>query len=218
MFTGLVEKLGTVRFISKGADSARLTIEAGEFLKDLKIGDSVAVNGVCLTASACEKAFFDADVMTETLSKSNLGKLKVGDPVNLEKALRIGDRLGGHLVSGHIDGVGNILQKKEYDISILLTISAGSEVMKYIISKGSVAVDGTSLTVVDFAENNFIISIIPHTSSATILGKKSEGDSVNLEGDLIGKYIERLLGYREENKYQGNSGVTMQALLENGFL
>lgn len=219
MFTGLVEELGVIRGISRGPDSARLKIEAKKVLEDVKTGDSIAVNGVCLTAVEFDRSYFGADVMAETLAKTNLGKLKNGDRVNLERAMRLGDRLGGHLVSGHIDGVGTITRRERHDIATLITISAPSQVMRYIIKKGSVAIDGTSLTVVDFSGGDFQVSLIPHTAHMTTLGLKNAGDTVNLEGDLVGKYIERLLSLRGAGDSQGTGrGITMEYLLEKGFL
>jgi len=218
MFTGLVEELGIIRSVRKGANSALLVIEAEKVLDDLKTGDSVAVNGVCLTVTTLEGKSFTADVMAETLVKSNLGELKPGDRVNLERALRLGDRLGGHLVSGHIDGVGTITNKERFDIATLVTISAPEEVMRYIIKKGSVAIDGTSLTVVDFAGEKFTVSLIPHTAHATTLGHKNAGQTVNLEADIIGKYVERLLGTRGATAGEESAGITMELLVKNGFV
>ncbi|MCL6635783.1 MAG: riboflavin synthase, partial [Peptococcaceae bacterium] len=172
MFTGLVEEIGILRRITRGRDSARLTIEATKITGDLQLGDSVAVNGVCLTVVTFDLNSFTADVMAETLAKTNLGHLQSGDRVNLERALRLGDRLGGHLVTGHIDGVGRILRREEHDIAILLTIGTVPEVLRYIVKKGSVAVDGTSLTVVEVGEEDFWVSLIPHTAHHTTLGNK----------------------------------------------
>ncbi|MFZ5643317.1 MAG: riboflavin synthase [Bacillota bacterium] len=219
MFTGLVEELGTIRGLAKGADSARIHIQAQKVLEDIKTGDSIAVNGVCLTAVEFERNYFVADVMAETLGKTNLAALKPGDRVNLERALRLGDRLGGHLVSGHIDGVGTIARREKHDIATLITISAPPAVMKYIIKKGSVAIDGTSLTVVDFTESNFQVSLIPHTAHMTTVGFKKTGDTVNLEGDLVGKYIERLMVTRQELEPEKRpGGLTMDFLAEKGFV
>ncbi|MCL6611721.1 MAG: riboflavin synthase [Peptococcaceae bacterium] len=219
MFTGLVEELGEIRGTVRGPDSARLIIEAGKILEDIKTGDSIAVNGVCLTAVNCQRTYFEADVMAETLAKTNLSGLKPGDRVNLERALRLGDRLGGHLVTGHIDGVGTVIRLEKHDIATLMTIKAPPAVMRYIIKKGSVAVDGTSLTVVDFSGDSFQVSLIPHTARMTTLGFKKTGDTVNLEGDLVGKYIERLLAAREPGEREKTGpGITMELLLEKGFL
>lgn len=215
MFTGLVEEIGVLRHITRGRDSARLHIEAGKIAGDLQLGDSVAVNGVCLTVVAFDHRSFTADVMAETLTKTNLGHLRANDRVNLERALRLGDRLGGHLVTGHIDGVGQISRREEHDIAILLTIAAAPELLRYMVKKGSVAVDGTSLTVVDVGEQDFLVSLIPHTAHHTILGDKKPGDRVNLETDIIGKYIERLLAGRNQRR---ESGISLEFLAEHGYL
>lgn len=221
MFTGLVEELGVVRGVARGADSARIHIEAKLILEDMKTGDSIAVNGVCLTSVEFGRGHFMADVMAETLSKTNLAHLRPGDRVNLERALRLGDRLGGHLVSGHIDGVGTITRRERHDIATLITISAPPRMMKYIIKKGSVAIDGTSLTVVDFTEGSFQVSLIPHTAHMTTLGFKKAGDTVNLEGDLVGKYIERLIRFRggeeADRPEKPAGGITLEFLARKGF-
>ena len=224
MFTGLVEELGILQSVRHGSASAQLNIAAGKVTQDIKIGDSIAVNGVCLTAVKFSSQGFTADVMAETLSKTNLGNLKPGDRVNLERALRLGDRLGGHMVSGHIDGVGTVAAKETLDIAILITINAPPEVLRYIIKKGSVAIDGTSLTVVDFTDNSFQVSLIPHTAKETTLGFKKPGDTVNLEGDIIGKYIERLLQTREtygtptDKSNIAKTSVSLGFLAEHGFV
>ena len=216
MFTGIVEELGALVGVRRGAASAQISLSASEILEDACIGDSIAVNGVCLTVTRLTGKEFTADVMAETLSKTNLGALRTGDPVNLERALRFGGRLGGHLVSGHIDGVGAITGLKKLDIATLITIRAPEEVMRYIIKKGSVAIDGTSLTVVDFHEDTFQVSLIPHTAQVTVLGRKRAGATVNLEGDLIGKYIERLLTLPAAPASE--TKINLQFLAENGFL
>jgi riboflavin synthase len=220
MFTGLVEELGLLRAMARGADSARLSIEAREVLKNVRLGDSIAVNGVCLTVVEFNGGLFAADVMAETLAKSNLGRLKPGDRVNLERAMALGDRLGGHLVSGHVDGVGTITGKEKRDIATIVTISAPLEVIRYIIKKGSIAVDGASLTVVDFNANSFQVSLIPHTAHKTTVGFKNIGESVNLESDLVGKYIERLMEPRAAPGQDGakGGGITLEYLVEKGFM
>lgn len=222
MFTGLVEEKGHLISLRRGADSARLKIKAGLVMDGMRIGDSIAVNGVCLTVTVYDIGAFTADVMAETLAKTNLGALQSGDRVNLERALRLGDRLGGHLVSGHIDGVGTISKVEKHDIAILITIAAPASVMRYIIKKGSVAVDGTSLTVVDHNDESFRVSLIPHTAHATVLGGKKPGDQVNLEGDMIGKYVERWMGVagRKENESEKTTqrGITADLLAEHGFI
>ncbi|AGL02223.1 riboflavin synthase [Desulfoscipio gibsoniae] len=222
MFTGLVEEKGRLISLRRGADSARLKIKAGHIMDSVQIGDSIAVNGVCLTVTSYDVGAFTADVMAETLAKTNLGALQPGDRVNLERALRLGDRLGGHLVSGHIDGVGTISRMEKHDIATLITIAAPPVVMRYIISKGSVAVDGTSLTVVDHNDDSFTVSLIPHTARATVLGQKKPGDRVNLEGDMIGKYVERWVGIAGRNENERDKtvqrGITADLLAEHGFI
>lgn len=221
IFTGIVEEIGTIRSITKGAASAKLHINARKVLEGTKLGDSIAVNGVCLTATSFSGDGFTADCMAETLAKTNLGKLAPGDSVNLERALCLGDRLGGHIVTGHIDGVGVIVKIERHDIATLINIKAPPELMRYIIKKGSVAIDGTSLTVVDFTTDSFSVSLIPHTAQHTVLGSKRIGDSVNLEGDVLGKYIERLIAQREvadTNEKSTQSKISLQFLSEHGFV
>ncbi len=216
MFTGIVEELGTVSAVRRGADSAQLIIEASKVLEGSRVGDSIMVNGVCLTAVHFGPSGFTADVMAETLDKSNLGSLRKGDRVNLERALRLGDRLGGHIVSGHIDAVGQIAGRRKQDIATLIDIKAPAVVMRYIIKKGSVAIDGISLTVADSGPDSFQVSLIPHTAHMTTLGLKEPGDTVNLESDIIGKYVEKLLNPRENDT--GKSTLSMSFLAEHGFL
>lgn len=216
MFTGIIEEVGIIKGSSHGAASARLTVGAKKVLEGTRVGDSIAVNGVCLTVVQLTPQGFTADVMAETLSKTNLGGLMPGDRVNLERALRLGDRLGGHLVSGHIDGVGTITRREKHDIATLITIRAPRAVMRYVIKKGSVAIDGISLTVVDFQDDSFQVSLIPHTAHATALGEKETGAVVNLESDLIGKYVERLTLFPEKNDME--SKINLKFLAEHGFL
>lgn len=219
MFTGLVEEVGVLQGTLRGRDSARLIIEARKVIEGMKVGDSIAVNGACLTVVAFDRRSFTADVMAETLAKTNLGLLRPGDRVNLERALRLGERLGGHLVTGHIDGVGKILSRREHDIAVLLDIEAPPEVMRYVVKKGSVAVDGTSLTVVDVDKDSFLVSLIPHTARQTTLGGKKPGDLVNLEADIIGKYVERFLSFlNRENETFFEGRISPQFLAEHGFL
>ena len=216
MFTGIIEELGVIKAVRRGADSAQLVIGAVKVIEDSRVGDSIMVNGVCLTSVFFSDRQFTADVMAETLDKSNLGILKKGDRVNLERALRLGDRLGGHIVSGHIDGSGTITRLEKHDIATLVTIKAPEAVMRYIIKKGSVAIDGISLTVVDFEPDIFQVSLIPHTAHETTLGFKKAGDTVNLEGDVVGKYIERIMNFRGSRN--SDSRLNMSFLAEHGFL
>jgi riboflavin synthase len=214
MFTGIIEELGTLKGIKRGADSAVLEVQAKTVLSEVKAGDSIAVNGVCLTVTGFSPSYFTAEVMAETLRRSTLGTLRPGDRVNLERALRLSDRLGGHMVSGHIDGVGMVKSVAKEDIAVVFTITAPEPVARYIIEKGSIAIDGISLTVVDFKGLDFRVSIIPHTASLTTLGFRKPGDQVNLEADVIAKYVERLAGKAGS---QGG-GIDMKFLAENGFV
>ena len=216
MFTGIVEEIGTV----KSVQSKVITIEASKIFDDLHLGDSVAVNGTCLTVSSFDNKIFNADVTQETLNRTNLGSLKNGSKVNLERAMTLSVRFGGHIVSGHIDGVGSIKSMKKDDNTIILTIEVPKHLMKYIVEKGSVAVDGISLTVASLTDNTFSIAVIPHTLKETVLYYKKEGDKVNIENDVIGKYVERLLTFkddRENNDNSKKSNITMEFLLKNGF-
>ena len=218
MFTGLVEELGKIKSITKGTKSARLTIEGQVVLQDVKLGDSIAVNGTCLTVVEYTQRSFTADVMPETVRSTVLAELKPGDVVNLERTLRLGDRLGGHIVSGHVDGVGLIRSKERSDNAIVVTIEAPPQVMRYIIAKGSIAIDGTSLTIVDYGTDWFSVSLIPHTASLTTVGLKETGSKVNLEADVLGKYVAKLLGLQNgDEKKQASSGLTMEFLQQHGF-
>jgi riboflavin synthase len=215
MFTGLVEELGKVKQIARGAKSVRLTVAGRKVLADVKLGDSIAVNGTCLTVVDFSGDYFTADVMPETVERTALSGLNPGDTVNLERTLRVGDRLGGHIVSGHIDGVGVILAKEQNDNAVVVRIGAGPEVMRYIIHKGSIAVDGTSLTVVDSGADWFTVSLIPHTAAMTTVGLKTTGEPVNLEADIIGKYVEKLLGLSQAAKPADK--ITLGFLEQHGF-
>lgn len=215
MFTGIVEELGAIRSVRRGAASAVLSIGAAEVLSDLKIGDSVAVNGVCLTVTSLDDGGFTADVMHETLSRSSLGALVPGSRVNLERAMPANGRFGGHIVSGHIDGTGKIVSVRPDDNALWYTISAAPELLRYIVEKGSITIDGISLTVAAVDEVSFSVSLIPHTAAVTTLGKKRAGDIVNLETDIIGKYVEKLLHPAPEPERQG--GISLEFLAENGF-
>ncbi|MCI5934805.1 MAG: riboflavin synthase [Lachnospiraceae bacterium] len=216
MFTGIVEEMGQIRSIVRGASSAVLSIEANLILEDLKIGDSVAVNGVCLTATSIGAGGFTADVMHETLNRSSLGALQKGSHVNLERAMLANGRFGGHIVSGHIDGTGTIGSIQKDDNALWYTILADAKLLRYIVEKGSVTIDGISLTVADVQSDRFAVSLIPHTAKVTVLGEKRTGDIVNLETDIIGKYVEKLMKPTVEETKQ-KSGITMEFLAENGF-
>ena len=215
MFTGIVEELGSVRSVRRGQHSSVLSIAAKDILSDLKIGDSVAVNGVCLTATTVNSGGFTADVMHETLNRSSLGSLTVGSHVNLERAMAANGRFGGHIVSGHIDGTGTITALRKDDNAVWYTISASQELLRYIVEKGSIAIDGISLTVAEVGESWFSISAIPHTVAVTTLGEKRPGDTVNLENDVIGKYVEKLL--RPQPQETAKSSLTLEFLAQHGF-
>ena len=215
MFTGIIEELGEIKSIQRSSKAIILTIKAKKVLEDVKLGDSIATNGVCLTVTGFSSNEFKVDVMPETMRKSSLGELSVGSEVNLERALKLNDRLGGHLVSGHIDGVGKITNKRKEDNAILITITPDAKLLKNIIAEGSIAIDGISLTVAKLAADSFTVSIIPHTNQITNLTKKKIGDIVNLETDMIGKYVERMMEFQTEGK---NNDLDLKKLEENGFL
>ena len=215
MFTGIIEEKGTVVSLDKTTDKAKLTIKGNMIFSDLKPGDSVAVNGVCLTADDISGDTFTADVMNETFGRTNFSMLKAGSHVNLERAMSAQGRFGGHIVSGHIDGIGTIAGISNDGNAVWYRIEASGEILRYIVQKGSVAIDGISLTVAKLTDTDFSVSIIPHTAQETILSEKKVGDQVNLENDILGKYVERLLSYREDRK---KSSITADFLAENGFL
>ncbi|MDZ7834938.1 MAG: riboflavin synthase [Alkalibacterium sp.] len=216
MFTGIVEEIGELKSIKKGAKSSELTIRANKVLEDTKIGDSIMTNGVCLTVTSMTNDQFTVDVMSETLDRTSLGDKSSGSKVNLERALNLQTRLGGHMVSGHIDGTGVISQYRKDDNAVWVTIQAGPDLLRYIIEKGSIAIDGISLTVATVNDSEFQVSIIPHTAEETTLLKNTVGDKVNLEVDLIGKYVEKLLGLSSEKEVQKND-LTEAFLKNNGF-
>lgn len=218
MFTGIVEELGTVKRIVNGTGSIKLTVSATKILEDLTQGDSIAVNGVCLTAVQFTSNEFTADVMPETMKRTGLGVLKQGDRVNLERALTLASRLGGHIVSGHIDGQGEIVSMHQDDNAIFVRVAVPESLAKYIIKKGSVAIDGISLTVVDCGQKWFTVSLIPHTALITTIGFKKAGDKVNIENDIIGKYVERLLGFGAKvDSVQQPDRLTAEFLRNHGF-
>ena len=215
MFTGIVEETGSIKNIKRGAASAELSIEASKVLEDVALGDSIAVNGVCLTVTDFSGSMFTADVMHETLDRSSLGALRPGSPVNLERAMKADGRFGGHIVSGHIDGTGHISNISRDDNAIWYTIDTSGDILRYIVEKGSIAIDGISLTVASVDESSFKVSIIPHTAANTILAVKKAGDVVNLENDIIGKYVEKLMRTAENETEE--SCITEAFRIENGF-
>jgi len=216
MFTGIVEEIGELKSIKKGAKSSELTIRASKVLEDTKIGDSIMTNGVCLTVTRMTGDQFTVDVMSETLDRTSLGDKSSGSKVNLERALNLQTRLGGHMVSGHIDGTGVISQYRKDDNAVWVTIQTSPDLLRYIIEKGSIAIDGISLTVATVNDSGFQVSIIPHTAEETTLLKNTVGDKVNLEVDLIGKYVEKLLGLSSEKEVEKNN-LTEAFLKNNGF-
>lgn len=216
MFTGIIEETGTVRFIQRGSKSAMLTIQASTILDDMKTGDSINTNGACLTVTSFNSREFSVDVIAETMRHTNLYTLSAGSKVNLERALKISDRLGGHIVSGHIDGTGTITNLKKEDNAVWITIKTSQEILKYIIQKGSIAIDGISLTVTELINETFKVSIIPHTGSQTTLLTKHINDKVNIECDQVGKYIENFM--LNQKDISQHSSIDMEFLKENGFL
>ena len=217
MFTGIVEEVGVLKEISLGSGFGNIEIICEKVLEETKIGDSIAVNGVCLTVNIINNNSFVADIMGETLDRTNLGQLKSGHNVNLERALRLSDRLGGHIVSGHIDGTGTVVSVDRKDDGTWFSISAGKDILRYIIEKGSITIDGTSLTVAYVDDEIFKVSIIPHTLENTIMKDKTEGAKVNLENDLIGKYVEKLFIKDNEPDKKEESKITLDFLRQNGF-
>jgi len=214
MFTGLIEGLGVLREVDKGAKSAKLIINTEINLEEIRIGDSIAVNGVCLTVVKKESQGFTVEVMWETIQKTNFKNLLPGARVNLERALQLGGRLDGHMVSGHVDGIGTIVRKNVFEIAEVIEIETNQEITRYLIKKGSISIDGISLTIVDVLDKGFSVSLIPLTRDKTTLGIKKIGDTVNLEVDMLAKYIERLMN----NQQNQSKGVTYEKLIENGFL
>lgn len=198
MFTGIVEEMGAITVLRKTLVGTRLTILASAVMSDIKIGDSVSVNGICLTVVSRSERDFSVEVSPETLSVTTLGSFAVGMPVNLERAVKFNERIGGHLVAGHVDGIGVIRSRHQDANAVILAIEAPQHILRYCVVKGSVAVDGISLTINDVNDNGFSVAIIPHTAKVTILGLKQVNDRVNLESDLIGKYVERLLQERNQ--------------------
>lgn len=215
MFTGIVEEIGEIKNIKKGSKSSVLTIKASKVLEDTAIGDSIMTNGVCLTVTDMSAGEFKADVMAETLNRTALNSLTQGSRLNLERALNLQTRLGGHMVSGHIDGTGIIKNFRKDDNAVWVTIETEEKLLRYIIEKGSIAIDGISLTVAAVSDKDFQVSIIPHTADETTLLSHKIGDQVNLEVDLIGKYVEKLLGLSSET--DSKEKITQAYLKTNGF-
>ncbi|MFZ3130062.1 MAG: riboflavin synthase [Desulfosporosinus sp.] len=217
MFTGIIEELGIVRTLRLLPESGQLTVEGHKILKGTQTGDSIALNGVCLTVIRQSERDFTVDVMAETLAKTNLAELKSGSRVNLERALQLQTRLGGHLVSGHIDGVGNIRRITSWGIAQVYEISTPPTLLSYMLPKGSIAVDGISLTLIDVESEYFTVSLIPHTFEQTTLGLKGIGASVNLETDLIGKYVARFMGLNTTPS-KNKPDLSLGFLAEHGFI
>ena len=216
MFTGIVEEVGTVKAIRRGVHSAVLTIQAKTVLEDAKLGDSIAVNGICLTVTSRTADVFTADVMHETLNRSSLAKLRPGSHVNLERAMAADGRFGGHIVSGHVDGVGTITDRRRDDNAVWYTITPPQTLLRYIVEKGSITIDGISLTVAAVTEKTFSVSLIPHTAAVTILGEKGPEDPVNLETDILGKYVEKLMRPQEPETAKTET-LNLEFLQKNGF-
>ncbi len=220
MFTGIIEGLGKITGIRSAGEGMRLALNADFSIEDSKIGDSIAVNGACLTAVTIEKSWFEVDVSPETLDKTTLKNIKIGQRVNIERALRLSDRLDGHLVSGHIDGTAQITHKNRQANAILVGFSVDQSLSRNMIAKGSVAIDGISLTINSCDQKNFEVSIIPHTADITTIGIKNVGDTVNIETDMIGKYVEKFLSNKNEadNNKNSKKPVDMEFLLKTGFI
>lgn len=210
MFTGIIEEIGTVKSLRRGTRSVTLTIQCEKVLSDTKLGDSISVNGVCLTVTDLSADSFQADVMAETLDRSSLSELRPGSALNLERAMPLDGRFGGHIVSGHIDGVGHIRSIRTEDIATVFTVQVEPALSRYMVDKGSVTIDGISLTVIRPTDNSFQVSIIPHTSHQTTLLQKKLGDRVNIEVDILAKYVEKLMGTK-------TSHISYDFLAKHGF-
>lgn len=215
MFTGIVEEIGSLKAVKNKTESLELKLSADKVLEDVQLGDSISVNGVCLTVTGYSKDTVSFDVMPETYRATTLNELTQGSPVNLERAMSANGRFGGHLVSGHIDGTAKIVSKKPESNAIYYEIELPDDLVHYFVYKGSIAVDGTSLTVYGVEENKVTISLIPHTVEHTVLGGKGPGDLVNIECDMIGKYVAHFLGNQQSE--QSKSSVSMNLLKDNGF-
>lgn len=216
MFTGLIEDLGTVRSLQTGGGSGRITIATSLSMDEIALGDSIAVNGVCLTVVNYGSGQFSADVSAESLSRTVLGDLRPGQHVNLERALRLSDRLGGHLVSGHVDGLGVVTERYQDRNAVRFTVEVPAALQRYLVEKGSVAIDGISLTVNSVSAQGFSVAVIPHSLAKTTLQERRVGSTVNIETDLLGKYVERLLRPASERGEEG--ALSLDMLAKNGFL
>ena len=216
LFTGIIEEIGKIERVVKGVNSSKLRIRADAVLEDTRIGDSICTSGVCLTVTKLEGSCFEADVMAETMRRSKLGSFYAGSNVNLERAMRSDGRFGGHMVSGHIDGIGRIKANSREDNAVWLTISTEETLLRYIVEKGSIAIDGVSLTVASVDRTGFRVSVIPHTGRETTLLNQKIGDEVNLECDIIGKYVEKLLA-RGQSQSGNKEQLTDMFLKNNGF-
>lgn len=215
MFTGIIEEMGTVEKMQNVSDQAvQMTLESSKVVEDINIGDSISVNGICLTVTDFSTNTFQVEAMPETMKATSLQSLKAGSKVNLERAMAANGRFGGHFVSGHVDGTGRIIEKRKQENAIYYNIQIPDELVDFILYKGSITVDGISLTIFDLKQNYFTISLIPHTASETILGKKSEGDIVNIECDMLAKYVQNMLKQQFSNQ---KADITEEFLKNNGF-
>ena len=212
MFTGIIEETGTVKQVQNGSSACVLTISAALILSDIHLGDSIAVNGTCLTVCRTDGSSFSADVMPETMRRTNLGSLRQGSKVNPERAMSANGRFGGHIVSGHIDGTGTVRKLQREENAVWVTVAADASVLRYLVEKGSVAIDGISLTVARVSQQDFSVSVIPHTAQQTTLLSRKPGDTVNLECDILAKYTEKLL------RPQQHDGISADFLAQHGFL
>lgn len=213
MFTGIVEELGMIKRISIQGTSGQIAIRANKVLERTRIGDSIAVNGICLTVTSLQRDGFTADIMAETVRRSSLSKAVNGDAVNLERAMAADGRFGGHIVSGHIDGTGKIVSYRKEENAVWVEIETSGDILKLIVEKGSICIDGISLTVADVSDTEFKVSVIPHTGEETTLLKKKPGDLVNLENDVVGKYVEKLMGFKnKEEEKSSSTGITIEFL------
>lgn len=217
IFTGIIEELGLIKNITLQGESGYIAIKAKKVLEKTQIGDSIAVNGICLTVTSLQPDGFTADVMAETFRRSGLKNAKSGEAVNLERAMAADGRFGGHIVSGHIDGTGTISEYRDEGNAVWVTVDTPKEILALIVEKGSICIDGISLTVADVGDNYFKVSIIPHTAQETTLIRKKKGDLVNLENDVIGKYVQKLLGLDTAKNEENKSNLTLEMLEEYGF-